>query len=413
MGLLKNLFKPNPEKYEQRGDDCVMASDWGMAKLAYEAALDALEETAPGEQDSKARILEKLEGSMGELAREHMQTAEDLIDSGHDEDARELLELALELCKDSALREEIDSLLQGMEGAMPEQSPAQTPPAMPSVHEGIREHHDVGEAETFMALIGPLPDDARQAYMSYGPSFQAGYVALNQGDFAFAAHALLQAMEENPEPDSYIPLELATALLNLERLDEAREWLETFLAHHPDALTGYQVLCEVFWEMEAFNRAESVLEACPEELKGSLDYVLLRGESMSQAGRHSEAAAFYEAFMNENGPHDVVMRALAGSYEALENLEEARALYTQIMNQCRSCHTHVDPLVRRKHADISFDLNDRSTAVLESYFTLAQEDPPNRSFYFQRISEIYAAMGNQEEARRFKVFGQQAAEEKE
>jgi len=413
VGLLKTLFKPNPEKYEQRGDGCVRASDWGMAKLAYEAALDALEKTAPEEAASKARILEKLEGSVEALAREHMGTAEDLIESGYDEDARELLELALELCQAPALRKDIDTLLQGMVGAIPEQNPEQTAPHILPVYEGGQENHDVGEPETFMALIGPLPDEARRAYMSYGPSFRAGYLALNRGDFAVAADALSQATEENPSPDSFIPLELATALLNLGRLGDARDWLETFLEHHPDSLPGHQVLCEVFWEMEAFDRAGALLETCPEELKNSLAYVLLRGESMSLAGRHSEAAAFYQAFMNENGRHDAILMALAGSYEALENLEEARGLYIQIMNQCRSCHTRVDPLVRRKFADISFDLNDRSTAVLESYFSLAQEDPSNRPFYFQRVSEIYAAMGNREEARRFQGFARQATEEKE
>ena len=413
MGLLKTLFRPNPERHEQRGDACVRAADWGMAKLAYEAALDALEKTAPGETTSKARILEKLHGSMEALAREHIQTAEDLIESGHDEDARELLELALGLCQDPALREDIDNLLQGMGGAIPEQDPGQATPPVLSVYDGDQENHDAGEQETFMALIGPLPDEVRRAYTSYGPSFRAGYLALNQGDFAFAADALSRAMEENPSPNSFIPLELATALLNLQRLDEAREWLETFLEHHPDALPGYQVLCEVFWEMEAFDRAEVLLETCPEELKNSLAYVLLRGESLSQAGRHSEAAVFYQAFMNEYGRHDAVLRALAGSYEALENLEKARDLYIEIMNQCRSCHTRVDPLVQRKFADISFDLNERSTAVLESYLSLAQEDPSNRPFYFQRISEIYAAMGNKEEARRFHGFARQVIEGKE
>ena len=117
--------------------------------------------------------------------------------------------------------------------------------------------------------------------------------------------------------------------------------------------------------------------------------------------------------MNEYGRHDAVLRALAGSYEALENLEKARDLYIEIMNQCQSCHTRVDPLVQRKFADISFALNERSTAVLESYLSLAQEDPSNRPFYFQRISEIYAAMGNKEEARRFHGLARQVIEGKE
>jgi hypothetical protein len=135
-----------------------------MAKLDYEAALDALEKTAPGESASKARILEKLNGSMEALAREHIQTAEDLIESGHDDEARELLELALGLCQDPALREGIDNLLQGMGGAIPEQDPGQITPPVLSVYDGDQENHDAGEQETFMALIGPLPDEVRQAY---------------------------------------------------------------------------------------------------------------------------------------------------------------------------------------------------------------------------------------------------------
>ncbi|MFC1821861.1 tetratricopeptide repeat protein [Thermodesulfobacteriota bacterium] len=413
MRLLKTLFRPNPERHEQRGDDCVRASDWGMAKLAYEAALDTLEKAAPGAAASKVRILEKLQGSMKALAHKHLRTAEDLIESGHDEDARELLELARELCHDPAFRSDIDDLLQGLGQVIPEIDPGQAVPPVLAVYDGDRKNHEVGEQETFMALIGPLPDEVRRAYASYGPSFRAGYLALNQGDFAFAADALSRAMEESPSPDSFIPIELATALLNLHRLDEARELLETFLERHPDALPGYQVLCEVFWEMEAFDRAEALLETCPEEFKNSLAYVQLCGESLFQAGRHSEAAAFYQAFMNEYGRQDAVLMALAGSYEALEKLEEARELYIEIMNQCRSCHTRVDPLVQRKFADISFDLNERSTVVLESYLSLAQEDPSNRPFYFQRIGEIYTAMGNQEEARRFHGFARQVTEGKE
>jgi len=189
--------------------------------------------------------------------------------------------------------------------------------------------------------------------------------------------------------------------------------LEGFLAHHPDALPGYQVLCEVFWEMKAFDRVESLLEDCPEDLKQSVAYVLLRGESLSQAGSHAEAVVFYETFMKEYGRHDAVVRAMAGSCEALGDLEKALDLYAEIMNQCQSCHARLDPLVRRKFADISFALGERSTAVLESYLSLSMEDSDNRPFYYQRVSRIYAAMGNDEEARRFQGFSIQAGQERE
>jgi tetratricopeptide (TPR) repeat protein len=413
MGLLKTLFRPNSEKHEQRGDDCVRASEWGMAKLAYEAALDALEKGVPGDAESKARIHEKLNGSMEALASEHVQTAQELMESGYDQDARELLELALDLTRDTSLQTDIKNRLRGVERPTSMAIQRNTTESEPFLLVDEQEDAEGSHVETFIALCGALPKDIGSAYVSYGPYFQAGYLALNKGDFEFAAEALSRAMKENPSPASFIPLELATALLNLQRLNEARRLLETFLEYHPDALPGYQVLCEVFWEMGAFDLAEALLESCPEELQNSLAYVLLFGESLSQAGRPSEAAAFYQTFMKEYGRHDAVLKALAGSYETLGNLEKARDLYIEIMNQCLSCHTRVDPLVQRKFADISFDLGEKSKTVLESYLSLAQEDPSNRPLYFNRISQIYASMGNEEDARRFSEFARQAGEGKE
>jgi tetratricopeptide (TPR) repeat protein len=411
MGL-KTLFRPSSERYEQRGDDCVRASDWGMAKVAYDAALDALEKRASNDEESKARILEKLEGSMEALSRQHVQTAEELMESGYDDDARELLELALDLTRDTALQTDIQKRLREVERSTlmaDQQDIAETEPISPIDEQ---EDDEVNDIETFMALCGALPEDVRSAYVSYGPSFQAGYLALNRGDFQFAVDALSRAMEEDPSPDSFISLELATALLNLHRLEEARGLLESFLERHPDALPGYQALCEVFWEMEAFGRAEALLESCPEEVKASWAYVLLRGETLSQAGRHSEAAALYQSFMKEYGRHDALLKALAESYEILGDLVKARDLYSDILNQCQSCRTRVDPLIQRKLADIRFHLGEHNTTVLESYLALAQEDPSNRALYFDRISQIYASMGNEEEARRFSRFARQAEQER-
>jgi tetratricopeptide (TPR) repeat protein len=219
-------------------------------------------------------------------------------------------------------------------------------------------------------------------------------------------------MKEHPSPDSFIPLELATAYLNLEKFDEAHQLLETFLHYHPDALPGYQLLCEVFWEMGRFDQAEALLADCPHELRNSLAYLLLRGETMFQAGDYSEALSFYEDFMSEYGWNDHIARALARTFEALGDLENARDTYEKIMDQCRSCHTRIDPFVRRKFADISFDLGQYSSTVLEMYLSLAQEDPENTLFYYQRVSHIYSSLGNEEEARRFRLFAQQVQNEK-
>jgi predicted Zn-dependent protease len=262
--------------------------------------------------------------------------------------------------------------------------------------------------EAFTALCSTLPEEVQEAYLSYGASFKTGYLALNRGDFDLAADELSHALEENSALDSIVPLELATAYLHLKKLDEARHLLETFLQHHPDALPGYQLLCEVYWEIGAFDQAETLLADCPDDLKHSLAYVLLRGETLSQAGRHPEAASFYQDSMAAYGWKEPLAIALAGTLETLGDLESARNLYAEIMDQCRSCHAQFDPLIKRRFADISFDLGQHSSAIMEMYLSLAQDDPENAPQYFQKISRIYASMGNEEEARRFRVFAQQA-----
>lgn len=46
--------------------------------------------------------------------------------------------------------------------------------------------------------------------------------------------------------------------------------------------------------------------------------------------------------------------------------------------------------------------------ILEMHLFLAQENPENASFYYQKVSRIYSSLGNEEEALRFQMFAQQA-----
>lgn len=407
MGLLKKFFSQDPEKIEQKGDAFLKASDWGRAKLEFEKALDALEKTS-SDDASETRLRDKLVQAKEALAHEHRQAGEDLMETEYYDEARGFLQLALDLTRDPALISAVEKLMHEIArltaGDIQMEVPQSdlTPLADDETYTGDQDD------ETFMALCSTLPEEVQEAYLSYGESFKTGYLALNRGDFDLAADDLSHALEENPAPDSIIPLELATAYLNLEKLDEARRLLETFLQHHPDALPGYQVLCEVYWEIGAFDQAETLLADCPDDLKNSLAYVLLRGETLSKAGSHPEAVSYYQDFMEAYGWNEPLAIALAGTLETLGDLERARGLYAKIMDQCRSCHTRIDPLVKRKFADISFDLGQHSSAIMEMYLSLAQDDPENAPLYFLKISRIYASMGNEEEARRFRVFAQQA-----
>ena len=413
MGILKQLFGQSPEKYEQKGDEFFNNSLWGMAKIEYEKALDTLEMPSQGHNEAEERLQDKLRKSKETLALEHRHTGEELMEVVHYDEARELFELAIDLSQDQSLISEIQKFLQKIESLTAETIQIDIP--KPELSIQVNDEIAVPEKddEAFMALCGTLPEKVRRAYISYGDPFKSGYLALNRGEFVLAADELSRAMNENPAPDSFIPLELATAYLNLGQLDEARRLLESFLQYQPDALPGYQVLCEVLWEMKAFDNAVVLLDSCPDELKDSVAYFLLRGETLFQAEKYSEAITFYQSFLKNYAWNESVAKALARTFEALGEFAEARKLYADIMNQCGSCHTPIDPFIKRKFADLSFDSGQRSLSILETYLSLAQEDSENSQFYYERVSRIYAALGNEEEARRFQAFAELAQMEKE
>jgi tetratricopeptide (TPR) repeat protein len=408
MGLLKAFLGQTPAKHELKGDTFFNSSDWGRAKIEYEKALIELEKASSNDDESETRLQDKLCQAKEALALEHRQTAETLMEQEYYDDARDLFQLAEELTQDPKLRAGIENRMLEMANLAARDKQTEIPDYR--VNDPVVS--DAQEDEYFAALCGTLPEDMQAVYFSYGDAFKSGYLALNRGEFDLAAECLNRAMDENPSPDTFVPLELATAYLNVGKPDEARRLLETFLQHHPDALPGYQLLCEIFWDMRAFDQAEALLADCPDELKNSVAYYLLRGETMFQAGDYAGATSFYLDFMEEYGWNEPIARALAKTFETSGAFENARNMYAKILDQCRSCHTRIDPFIKRKFADISFDLGHYSTAILEIYLSLGQEDPENTAFYYQRVARIYSSMGNEEEARRFQLFAQQAQSEK-
>jgi len=412
MGFLSNFLGIDPEALERKGDTYFANESWGPAKIEYEKALDGLANGSPEEDQAAVRLRQKLHQSKEALADEHRQAGQNLQDQGFLDEARELFQLALDLTQDTKLTSTLEDILLEMANETaaedewkPPESEFDGPPAEETPS---REEDD----DYFEALCGTLPDEIQRAYISYGVSFKSGYLALNRGDFQRAADDLSRAMEQNSSPKSFVPLELAGAFLNLGRLEEARDLLQTFLHHHKDALPGYQLLCDVLWEMNASDEAEALAEDCPEELKNSLAYCLLRGETMVRAGKFSEAESFYRDFMQNFGWHESIAGTLADACERQGKLEPARDLYATILDRCSSCHRRVDPSIKRKLADIDFDLDQHTTATLEIYLSLAHEDPDNTPYYFDRVSRIYSSLGDEGEARRFRTFARQAERKK-
>ena len=414
MGLLNFFSGKNPEDYDLKGDKFVETGAYGKAIVEYERALARLEKTAPWDDGFRQSLKDKIHSSKEALALQHKQSAEDMLEAGYHEDAQQYVQLALELTEDSDLINYLENHKRDIEARSLEatqiEEPEVEPTAPPESPDDQPPEHEPDD-EYFTALVGTLPEEVQNAYLDYGDAFKKGYLALNRGDFEAAAVYLLQAMEESSDPQNYIALELATACMNLGKLEEARRLLEEFLQYHPEALPAYQLLCEVYWETREFDRAESLLAALPPELSESVAGFVLRGETLFHSGCYKEAKAFYRDFLNTYDWNETIARALAKAHEALNELANARNVYREIMDGCRSCHARIDPYIKQKYADLSFASGLNTTEVLELYLSLVREVPEQKADYYQRISDIYTAQGNETEARRFELFAEKAKDE--
>jgi len=414
MSFLKIFSGKTPEAHEQKGDELFADDLWGKAKVEYERALEKLEKTVPQNHNLKSRLQEKIHHTKASLAHSHKHNADDMLEAGFYHDARELYTLALELTEDAKLKTDLAEKLSQLDFKMSKKV-EETLVDYDADEEQAEEKQSLEPSgqgdEYFTALCGTLPADVQKAYRSYGDNFKKGYRALNQGDFVQAADYLFRAMEENPTVDSYIPLELATAYLNLEKHSEAQQLLEKLIQDQPQALPAYQLLCEIYWETGAFEQAQALLDSVPGELAESVAVFILKGETLFHAGNHSGAKELYQNFFRTYNWNEPVARALAKTHEALNEFANARNLYRKIMDECRGCHARIDPYIKQRYADLCFDSGMLNTDILDLYLSLAQELPDNAAEYYEKVSRIYADQGNHTEAGRFRAIAEKMAQQ--
>lgn len=412
MGIFDLLRGPTPEKLEGRGDALLTAGRWGEAKLAYEEALRRRTRQAGSPDPGCRQLVGKIHGARQALAEEHLRTAENLAEGGYYPEALETLALAREVSPEAAFQQAVAQRIQDLQplaDAFAPTSAADDPaPGAPAHGPDMA---DAGGDE-FEILCHTLPDNVREAYMGYGVDFRTGYLALNRGDFPTAAHHLARAREADPRPESYIALELATAYLNLNRTAEARQLLEDFAARRTEALPAYQLLCEIYWEQKDFAAVEKLLASVPPDLTDSLAVVQLKGENLCQTGQLGPARDFYAAFLQRYGWESRVALRLAQTLERLGENDGALALYRDALDRCRSCRAAPDPEVRHRYAELRFAAGLFDLDLLELYLVLAQELPDNTFLYYGRLSQIYAHLGHEVEADRFRGFAQQAVQDR-
>lgn len=415
MKILHLLKGKTPEQIEATGDNHFKRSEYGSSKLEYEKALAKLEKFHSNGGPGRARLKEKIDRSCNALASDHVRNAKELMESGYIEDAESLLTLALELARD----EEIIASIRERIGLCEK-------PCVPVEGEDFRPHmeslerqdripneplHEEPGDHYFTLLVSTLPEEDQSAYHSYGEHFKEGYVNLNQGDFEKAASLLSKAFHETESTETFIPLELGMALLNLGHNEQALVLLEGFLKHHPETLRAYPLLCEIYWQDKEFEKAHGLLRNCPESLKNQAGIHVLEGETFFYDNKYEEAEAHYSTFVKFCGWDEAVARAHAKTLEALGKKEGAKKQYAQILNACQGCGKQTDPLVKQQYADLSLDTGDHSAKLLELYLDLIQEIPENRADNYEKVSRIYALNGNEGEARRFRRFSEESKQQ--
>ena len=408
MGLFNLFTGKSPADYECKGDAFARNENWGEAKLAFELALEKSSTQSSADPEMNRRLQEKLHHSKEALSLNHRREAEALMEAGCMEDARELLALAMDLTADAQLQ---TALTQQIEQADLRDMPAihfqvADPAILPNNPSADPVEEDANEQ--FKILLGTLPEEIQQAYRSYGYHFKYGYLALNQGDFDQAVEHLVQAVEANPDPLSLVPLELATAYVNLGQTEEAQALLEKLIWYQPDLLPAFQLLCDIYWSQQAYERAMDLLDALSPELAESMAAYLLKGETLLQASRYTEARSFFQDLIKTYGWNDSVAVGLAKAHESLNQIPQARDIYGQIISQCTGCGSRVDPAIKRKYADLSLAAGEHSSKILEYYLGLSQEDPANAAHYYRNISRIYATQGHETESRRFQAIAEEA-----
>ncbi len=410
MSFLNFFFGSSPKKLERKGDELAASKQWSEAGRIYERALRKLQKGTGQEIAASRRIAQKINQVREELARERRRDAQNRLENGSFDEAREMLKLAFEISQNPLFKAELQKQLALVEerekldsgpildldgfGKDDDQTDSQEVAGRPQ---------DLAPDEEFFILIQTLPEEIQGAYLAYGPDFQDGYVALNQGRYEAAVQSLLKAMKM-VGPTSYVPMELATAYLNLDRAADAQKLLENFLPHHPDALPAYKLLCEIYWEQKNYTGVENLLSSVPPDLSESVAVVLLKGENLYQAGSYEEVKSFYENFISTYGWHETVARELAKTCETLGLPNRARDIYQEIIQRCTTRGKQPDPHIRHKFAELSFAAGRYGTDILEMYLALAQELPENAPRYYDRVSRIYAAQGNSQQAARFRAF---------
>jgi tetratricopeptide (TPR) repeat protein len=354
MSLLKKLFSADPEALEKKADALYAAGDYGPAKLTYEKVLAASAEGA------HAPLADKVQRCTDGIARQRIDEAKAYLAQGSIELAEQELEGALEVAVEEAVRDEAQSLLDGLEAKEAQEQATSS---------------EMTDEERIALLMGQWHEAQAEEYDSYGDALLDALTAMHKERFDDARAQLEALLADAPEP-RYLWLEVGRARLLAEDVPAGKEALQSFLGALEDdeggetKLAANLALARLADEAGEFEEAmgyfEGAVHALPEDYrpylamgsflrgkgqgvealdvlrtslelgkKAGIDWRLLEelGLASELAGKPDEATSFLEQVVEFFTNHQVTdfppatATTLAKLYETDGRLERAADLY--------------------------------------------------------------------------------------
>lgn len=259
MSLLGKLLGRRSASDERaRADALYEGGDFGLAKLAYERALDAAG-SEPGVDALAAELRERIDACRDALARGRIAEAERLAQTGALELAVAELESAIETAANGELIEQAERRIETLERS------------------DAREKATVAEAseeERFEIIAGSFEDEQYDEYAAHGPELRAALLALYEGSAAQARPVLERLLEGAKEP-RYLWFETGRARLLDGDAGGGREALQRFIGLLGETdggesrLVAHMELATLHDEAGDFDAAaaeyEAALDAMPDD----------------------------------------------------------------------------------------------------------------------------------------------------
>jgi len=388
MSLLKKLFSADPEGLEKKADALYAAGDYGPAKLAYEKALAASAEGA------QAALAGKVRRCTDGIARQRIEEAKAYLAQGSIELAAQELEGALEVAADDAVRDEAQSLLDGLEAKEAQEQAT---------------YQEMTDEERVALLMGQWHDAQADEYDSYGDALLDALVAMHKEQFDDARTRLEAVLAEAPEP-RYLWLEVGRARLLADDVPAGKEALQRFLGALQDdeggetKLAANLALARLADEAEEFEEAMGYFEGAVHALPEDYRPYLAMGAFLRGKGHGAEALEVLQTALElskKAGTDWRLLEELGLASELAAKPAEARSFLEQVLEFFTNHQiTDFPPTTATTLAKL-YEAEGRLDRAADLYRALSQgSDKEQHALYHYEAGRLLHALGLADEARR-------------